>query len=543
MSYISNILDKFGIKSSLAQADDFEKWLVNDVWSKYNKEKMNQRVVIENKMKALSGLRFPNGTVRKEYLAQIEIPTDLVDDVWIEGLEQIGLKCTVEDKAVADNVNEVSKTTNVDANSTGTSEGTESSIITETAEMAEIANVDDETSLPNKQPVDVTEKVASKADKLTVKVYGKPIEAGDFAIRLVYKHKGWIEGEPTSIINLPIAFNPDPRTLWKNIPTPENTTIFFKPDSESEYIKVKETEATGPRKDIVAASQRGRSHAQEGKARDDHFKIYHADDTDWYVIAVADGAGSARYSREGSRIACETVVEYCKKQLLDCTEFEEHIRSFQEAEETEKSQTAKVVSSDVYTIVGTAAHEANSKIKAAVSDYSTRESTKDVKVKDFATTLMFAICKRFDFGWFIASYWVGDGAMCLYNENNKTSKLLGVPDEGEFSGQTRFLTMPEIFKDGKAIMERLRFSVVDDFTALMLMTDGVSDPMFETENNLNSYDKWEEFWNKIKTGFLEDQIPGVELTDDNEESKNQLLRWLDFWSAGNHDDRTIAILY
>ena len=26
-------------------------------------------------------------------------------------------------------------------------------------------------------------------------------------------------------------------------------------------------------------------------------------------------------------------------------------------------------------------------------------------------------------------------------------------------------------------------------------------------------------------------------------TKDQLLAWLDFWSPGNHDDRTIAILY
>ena len=122
-------------------------------------------------------------------------------------------------------------------------------------------------------------------------------------------------------------------------------------------------------------------------------------------------------------------------------------------------------------------------------------------------------------------------------------KLLGFPDEGEFSGQTRFLTMQEIFKDAKSVMDRLRFSIEDDFTALMLMTDGVSDPMFETDNNLNSTAKWDEFWDKLHDGFKDDEIPGVDLSDDNEESKYQLLRWLDFWSPGNHDDRTIAILY
>ena len=34
-----------------------------------------------------------------------------------------------------------------------------------------------------------------------------------------------------------------------------------------------------------------------------------------------------------------------------------------------------------------------------------------------------------------------------------------------------------------------------------------------------------------------------QLTDDNEKSQEQLLNWLNFWDRGNHDDRTIAILY
>lgn len=68
------------------------------------------------------------------------------------------------------------------------------------------------------------------------------------------------------------------------------------------------------------------------------------------------------------------------------------------------------------------------------------------------------------------------------------------------------------------------------------MTDGVSDPKFETDANLNNPDKWDALWIDFKEN-------GVELTDDNEASKDQLLGWLDFWSPGNHDDRTIAILY
>jgi serine/threonine protein phosphatase PrpC len=299
-------------------------------------------------------------------------------------------------------------------------------------------------------------------------------------------------------------------------------------------LKVEEKGGTGPRKDVVAASQRGRSHAQEGKPRDDHFKLHHCEDSDWYIIAVADGAGSAKYSRKGSEIACETVVDFCKEHLQNCTEFEDKIRAYHNAENEEEAR--KQMANIIYSIIGNAAFKAQKNIKEAAE-------TNSAVAKDMATTLMFAICKKFEFGWFVASYWVGDGAMCLFNQEKQTFKLLGIPDEGEFSGQTRFLTMPEIFIDAQAVMSRLRFSIEEDFTALMLMTDGISDPMFETENNLNSYDKWNEFWTKLKTGFSEDNIPGVELVDDNEEAKNQLLRWMDFWSPGNHDDRTIAILY
>lgn len=509
MGLISNLLDKFGITASLAQADDFEKWLVNAAWSKYNEDKMNNKVIIDNKVRALPGLRFSNGTVRKDYSVQIELPTDLVMDAWVEGLPS-GLDWTLMEYPAQ----------------------------TDKAASVEGKQQEDSTQIEPEKKKDIEVIECHKPKKLILKVFGKPTQAGDFTVKFGYKHNGWMDGDECSIINLPIAFNPDPRSLWKNIPTPKSIP-FYKPDYEVDYVKVSETKETGPRKDIVAASQRGRSHAQEGKARDDQFKLFHCDKSDWYIIAVADGAGSAKFSRQGSKIACDTVVDFCREKLQNSDSFERKIRAYHNTENEEVAR--KLVSDDVYGIVGNAAFKAHKEINEVAK--ITAKEVEGTKTKDFATTLLLAICKKFDFGWFVASYWVGDGAMCLFNTEKKSHKILGVPDEGEYSGQTRFLTMPEIFKDGKAIMDRLRFSIEDDFTSLMLMTDGVSDPMFETENNLNSYDKWVEFWKKIKNGFPEDEIPGVDLSDDNEESKYQLLQWLDFWSAGNHDDRTIAILY
>ena len=297
MSLISNILDKFGISATLTQADDFEKWLVNEVWNKYSEEKMNNRIIIENRVKSECNLRVPNGTVRKEYSAQIELPTELVEDAWFDGsVESLGLSWTLEDDAP------VASVAAVEVAEKGSEEEPEVIVVEpgvnpETQEEAVQAQTEPDTK-------------SAQPTKLILKLSGKPKEGGDSIITLRYKYKGWINGEPISSINIPIAFNPDPRSLWKNIPTSKDIP-FYKPDFECEYVKVEEMDGSGPRKDIVAASQRGRSHAQEGKARDDHFKMIHCDESDWYIIAVADGAGSAKLSRRGSEIACNTVVDHC----------------------------------------------------------------------------------------------------------------------------------------------------------------------------------------------------------------------------------------
>lgn len=369
---------------------------------------------------------------------------------------------------------------------------------------------------------------------------GLPKKSGDFTLRLSYQTE---PREPRSELVLPIAFNPSPRELWKDRKTPTDID-YYKGDTALEFVKVEAGAAGLPKKDMVAASRRGRSHAHEGRPRDDHFALYHSPESDWYVMAVADGAGSARYSREGSRIACQTVIDHCRERLLDNPTFEEAIRAWYADKDDKEKRT--VLTRMVIEIIYNGALKANEAIKkealAKESDNSRKHLQEVVRMKDYATTLMFAICKRFEFGWFITSFWVGDGAMCLFDAKSHTAKLLGTPDEGEFSGQTRFLTMSEIFHDKDIVQKRMRMAVVDDFTALFLMTDGVSDPLFETERNLNDYSRWEAFYDKLRHGFPDDEIAGVNLTDDHD-AAGELLEWLNFWSQGNHDDRTLAVLY
>jgi serine/threonine protein phosphatase PrpC len=359
-------------------------------------------------------------------------------------------------------------------------------------------------------------------------ITGIPTLAGDHKVTLrCVSNKGYKTEKEMLFIVVP-----DPKDLWIDIPSEQDATKidYPKPDSDCKFLKV-ETKNVVARKDMIAASQRGRSHAIEGKPRDDDFALCFDNETEWYVMMVADGAGSAPFSRGGSKIACETAKYICSKHLarngisdvLDLAINEFH----KENSEKNRSDLYKALHSEVLT---KAAWEAYNNIRNEATE-------KRRKLKEYATTLLLCICKKFDFGWFIGAFWVGDGGIGIYRKEPQELKVLGEPDGGEFAGQTRFLTMPEIFND----RVRIRFEIVEDFTAVILMTDGVTDPKFETDANLNRIEKWHELWDDLN-GNNEDNLK-VDFSDDNEQVAEQLLKWLDFWSKGNHDDRTIVILF
>jgi len=73
------------------------------------------------------------------------------------------------------------------------------------------------------------------------------------------------------------------------------------------------------------------------------------------------------------------------------------------------------------------------------------------------------------------------------------------------------------------------------------MTDGIYDPKFIVEANLERIEKWKEFIADLKGSNEENTV--VDFNPENENIGQQLSTWLDFWSSGNHDDRTLAIIY
>ncbi|MBW8686523.1 PP2C family serine/threonine-protein phosphatase [Chitinophaga rhizophila] len=361
-------------------------------------------------------------------------------------------------------------------------------------------------------------------DEATNTIAGTPKQQGEFILSLLFRLKDHPADKPFSEKKIHLVINPDPKSLWQNLPSDQQDK-YWQPDSAAVTLPF------GNRK-LVIASKRGRSHAHEGKFRDDSFGCDFNTEKGWGIIAVADGAGSAKYSRKGADIACKAAVNSFQELLTGdkIAGLEDAINTYL-TDPSEDSQ--KKVSMQFIEQLGKLAFTAQGKIKQEAQENG-------AEPKDYATTLIFALVKQYPAGYVISSFWVGDGGIGIYQDATGEAFVMGTPDSGEFAGQTRFLTMSDIFANG-AYVNRIRFKVVPDFTALLLMTDGLTDPKFQTDANLQKSEIWRQLWQDLN-GANEDGTK-VNFAGSPEEVKECLLSWLDFWSPGNHDDRTIAILY
>lgn len=400
-------------------------------------------------------------------------------------------------------------------------------------------------------------------DKDEERIFGAPKANGDFKIKLKFRVKGENENSTLNEKVINLIINADPKSLWQNKES-DKSDRFWKEDNINVFDKL-------GTKNIVVSSKRGRSHANVGSFRDDDFAFQHFEKTGWNVVAVSDGAGSAKNSRKGSEVACNEVVNFFEVNFNNeiVADFDQLILNHyndsnsnpavvepktEENKATETITDADIESKDNTDIVKDVEVKESSQVRiskfiynqlggCAKHVYNKLEEfaiKNEFPIKELHSTLIFSLFKKYDFGYVILSFGVGDCPIAVINKDLTDFKLMNWLDVGEFGGGTRFITMPEIFTSDK-FATRFGFKIIDDFSYLMLMTDGIYDAKFMVEANLEKLDKWKEFIEDLK-GNNEDNAK-VDFEESNTEIANQLSTWMDFWSPGNHDDRTLAIIY
>lgn len=383
------------------------------------------------------------------------------------------------------------------------------------------------------------EEIGLQFDKETDTIKGVPNKSGELKFKLLFKVTGEDDNTAPNEKTITLVVNPDPKTLWKDIPS-DKEAIFWKEDDAKAFGKL-------GGKYIVVASNRGRSHENVGSFRDDDFAFQFIEETGWSVIAVSDGAGGYSLSREGSRLACNAVIDYFENHS-DKEIFQEFENKLLEFEQTKDETLLKAIELEAKQKLYKAVVFAHEKIKSIATEtqQSNPELFNNPKAKSlldyFHATLIFTLFKKFDFGYVVLTFGVGDCPIAIMNKEQTETTLLNWLDVGEFGGGTRFVTQADIFHSKENPMaSRFNLKIIDDFSYLFLMTDGIYDAKFVVEANLEKHEKWIEFLEDLQ-GKNEDNSK-VNFNPENEKITDELAHWTDFWSAGNHDDRTLAIIF
>jgi len=269
---------------------------------------------------------------------------------------------------------------------------------------------------------------------------------------------------------------------------------------------------------LLAASVRGKLHAHQAMWRDDAFALDSLGD--WTILAVADGAGSAKISRIGAQIACEEAIKSLKGSLPGSP-----------LAPGEPDTPAQETLLQLRSCLADAARHA----QAGIAQEAERRS---LPVREFSTTFLLVIHAPYQDRDFVGAIQVGDGAIGLCTADQACT-VLGVPDHGAYSSETVFLTAPGIEQQFE---RRVFFAVKKGLRCLAIMSDGVADDFFPENRRLV------ELFSGKPIADLKDRqgnpVVGVMHSVVTEPRDGKaLLEWLQYERKGSSDDRTLVLMY
>jgi serine/threonine protein phosphatase PrpC len=257
---------------------------------------------------------------------------------------------------------------------------------------------------------------------------------------------------------------------------------------------------------LVLSARRGRLHAHRGEHREDAGHLLHFEQG--WCAAVADGAGSAKYSRIGSALATYTVSHTLREALL-------HGRAAREA-------------------LGPALQHAAQRTHECLRAFCTRTG---LPPRELRTTLLVAAVHQGMLG----VMQVGDGAMA-FRHHDGTLTHPHAAATGDYSGEVAHF-LPD---DGA--LEQLLVSLsqrpVNDVQTVLLASDGVEDPWYPFTRHAGA------LIDTLLAGSADETALPASLVPARTESVlragdpvQALAEWLAFEKRGENDDRTLCIVH
>lgn len=262
---------------------------------------------------------------------------------------------------------------------------------------------------------------------------------------------------------------------------------------------------------MAAASRRGISHGHHKTPRDDAFTLS-CSKNGWNILAIADGAGSAKLSRvtanESTRIAVETI----------------------------KRNTPPLLSTNPVD----AKHAIEKAIRAAISEVYdfqeafNRENSLD-KRDTYCTFLMLVQQPLEDGTSLFGVFHVGDGYMIAASPTLNRSSQITAGDHGTVSNESFFVLS---FSKQELLARVFAIDTPVPIEMFMLVTDGIEEDMKpsleQSKKGVTVQQNFERFAFDLKNQHL--------IWPKTTEWGNLLDWWISYERKGSNDDRTIAVL-
>jgi hypothetical protein len=270
--------------------------------------------------------------------------------------------------------------------------------------------------------------------------------------------------------------------------------------------------------EFLGAAVRGRSHKQDALYCDDSFSFL--DVGSWKVVLVSDGAGSAGFSRVGSQLACDAVLEVFSRELPEA-DLSDHTLHEAKLREFSTTPEADPILGRAATVFERAFANAHDAIRKWVDEQNResndgsetrrwidqrfrgtgKESSRIIQERPEAPLGLLerdCNCTLLVVAYSVAqlvktdgtrhqlalslSCAIGDGMMVVFRRTTSRPTVITLmrPDAGEFAGQTQFVdakTTAAAFIRGRLKMSFL--GNPNDVVAVVAMTDGVADDYYE----------------------------------------------------------------